>query len=329
MTFSAMQQRKPADCNRRSTTDGPKLVGQLLSELQVPDNMLKGRSFLANQHRHRKQQAQKKREAAVQLADSALLQLDTQLKQGKSDTLMHFLKTMSTFHTYSFNNQLLISAQNPKATKVAGFNNWKKHGRFVKKGETGIRILAPMLGKLKQDSTDEERVDGKSTKKVFRFRVVSVFDISQTDGKPLPSISEISGDPGTYLPKLRQLVQANGIELSYETLHGPEGISKGGSIVIDNRLESNNEFAVLAHELAHELMHRSDRRSETTKTQRETEAEAVAFVVCQAFDVDTTSRTADYIQLYRGDSALLAESLDCIRAAAADIISNLKLTFGT
>lgn len=319
-----MQQRTSTSPNRNSSTDGPKLVGQMLCDLQVPENMIKGESFLAKQHQERKEKAQKKREAAVELAESALLQLENDLKQGKSETLVEFLQTMSTFHSYSFNNQLLIAIQNPEATRVAGFHSWKKLGRFVKKGESGIRILAPMIGKAKNESTDEELVDGQATKRVYGFRVVSVFDVSQTDGKPLPDIGTIDGDPGNKLNCLRNLIRSKGISLEYEKLNGPEGISRGGAIVIDTGLDAPNEFSVLVHELAHELLHREDRRENTDKTKRETEAEAVAFVVCHAFGVDTSARSSDYIQLYRGNSAVLAESLDFIRATAADIISDLK-----
>ena len=196
--------------------------------------------------------------------------------------------------------------------------------RYVKKGEKGIRILAPMIGKPKEESTDEEPIGGETPKRLFGFRVVSVFDVSQTDGKPLPDIGGIHGEPGKHLPGLRDLIRQQNITLEYEKLHGPEGISKGGAIVVDESLNAANEFSVLAHELAHELLHRGERRSQTTKTQRETEAEAVAFVVCQAFGVDTSARSNDYIQLYQGDSKLLAQSLDYIRMTSASIISGLQ-----
>ena len=230
---------------------------------------------------------------------------------------------MAKFHNYSFSNQLLIQLQCPDATNVAGFNAWKKFGRFVKKGEKGIRILAPMIRKSRakdlesSESKEEER-------KVYGFRVASVFDVTQTDGKALPGISRVDGAPGDFLPKLRSLIQNKGIKLTYENLVGPEGISKGGAIVIDMALDPANEFSVLVHELAHETMHRGERRSQTTKTQRETEAEAVAFVVSQAIGVETTVRTADYIQLYRGDSKLLAQSLELIRSTSFQIITSLN-----
>lgn len=323
-----MEQRNTNNSRAKNTTASsnawPKPVGELMNELELPERMLNGGSVLAKNHQDRKAKAQRKREEAVQLAETALQRLDEELRKGKSETLVKFLATMSTFHSYSFNNQLLIMIQRPDATRVAGFNAWKKLDRFVKKGEKGIRILAPMIGKPKEESTDEELVGGGKKKRLFGFRVVSVFDVSQTDGKALPDIGAIKGDPGEYLPKLRMLIEDLGIILEYQKLGGPEGVSKGGTIVVDSELDSANEFSVLAHELAHEMLHRGDRREETDKTQRETEAEAVAFVVCQAFAVDTSARSSDYIQLYRGDSALLAESLDFIRSTATAIISRLQ-----
>ena len=326
MEQKKIEAREPSPNGSAYTeTDWPKPIGELLEELDIPEKMIRGESILAQQHQDRKAAAQQKRDDTLQLAENALKQLDEDLKKGKSDTLLQFLSTMSSFHSYSFNNQLLIMTQAPDATRVAGFNAWKKLDRFVKKGEKGIRILAPMIGKVKDvDESIELAAEGEPQKRVYGFRMVSVFDVSQTDGKPLPDIGQIKGEPGDHLPKLRELIVSKGISLEYEKLNGPEGVSKGGTIIIDTELDPANEFSVLAHELAHELLHRGDRRESTTKTQRETEAEAVAFVVSQAFGVDTSARSNDYIQLYRGDSDLLAESLELIRSTSAEIISGLQ-----
>ena len=102
-----------------------------------------------------------------------------------------------------------------------------------------------MVGKPKKESTDEELVGSENGKKLYGFRVVSVFDISQTDGKPLPDIGSINGNPGNNLSRLRELIRAKGISLEYEKLNGPEGVSKGGAIVIDTGLDAANEFSVL------------------------------------------------------------------------------------
>lgn len=124
--------------------------------------------------------------------------------------------------------------------------------------------------------------------------------------------------------KQARVVRSKGIELTMESLGGPEGVSKGGAIVIEQSLDALNQFAVLTHELAHELLHRNDRRASTSKTMRETEAESVAFVVCDAFGIQSELHSKDYIQLYGGTPEILSKSLEHIRRAAVEIIDGLK-----
>lgn len=216
----------------------------------------------------------------------------------------------------------------PTATIVAGFSRWKKFVRFVKKGEKGIGIMAPLVGKKKADDQSAAGKKEDDKKVVFGFRVVHVFDVSQTEGEELPSLDlETTGDPGEKLEQLEALVASHGIELNYAAeceLGGALGVSKGGQIVVLDSLEAGSRFSVLVHELAHELLHRGDRRSETTKTVRETEAEAVAYVVCKSLGLECGSKTADYIQLYSGDEKLLMQSLEFIRSTASSILSSLK-----
>ena len=135
----------------------------------------------------------------------------------------------------------------PDATKVAGFGAWKKMNRFVKKGEKGITIIAPIF---KKDGEDEDN------RKEVRFRASCVFDISQTDGEKLAALNEVAGDPGHYMAKLKEFVQQRKIELVYsDTLNGALGMSTGGKIFLKSGLSVGEEFSVLAHEVAHELMH--------------------------------------------------------------------------
>ena len=166
------------------------------------------------------------KEDAKQLGEDALEELAQQLAAGKSEQLKQFLNTMSSFHNYSFGNCMLTARQKPEATMVAGFRAWQKLKRQVRKGEKGICILAPMVGKKEAD-------DGSSEKAVFGFRAVHVFDVSQTDGQPLPDIHEIEGDPGEQLQKLHLVAMSLGIGLTYEDdLSGAFGVLKGGSIVL-------------------------------------------------------------------------------------------------
>ncbi len=258
-----------------------------------------------------------KAEHAKKIADEALANLTAALDQGKSESLTAYLTMLGRFHHYSFNNVMLIAMQKPDATQVAGFNAWRKLNRFVRKGEKGIVIIAPMHIKAKAEADDDEEND----RDLLRFRAVYVFDVSQTDGDPLPEFAGVAGDPGAHTERLIALISASGITLDYaDNLGGALGRSLGGRIEVLKSLSPAEEFSVLTHELAHELMHRGDRRSATTKTVRETEAEAVAFVVSRAIGLECGSHAADYIQLYDGKRETLVESLDLIQKTAARVI---------
>lgn len=256
-----------------------------------------------------------KAEQARKMADQALEDLAAALKAGKSKALTRYLDMLSRFHRYSFGNVMLILAQKPDATHVAGFNTWKTMGRWVKPGEKGIGIIAPMV--LKNRDQDAKGEDGKP---VLRFRAVHVFDAAQTDGQPLPEVRTVTGDPGLFTPRIKELIKSRGIELIYEELHGPHGTSSGGKIRITPGLSSAEEFAVLVHELAHEMLHHGEGAQRGTKTSRETEAEAVAFVVSRGVGLANTEAAVDYIQLYQGDTDTLAQSLDRIQKTAAVIL---------
>lgn len=270
-----------------------------------------------------------KLEQIQQMTDAALERLGKALAEGKSDTLKQYLATMAKFYHYSFGNQLLIAFQKPDATHVAGFNAWKKFNRFVRKGERGIVILAPItrvVGTVEEHRTDGT-TDTKELRRMVNVKPVYVFDISQTDGEPLPNFAQVNGDPSNHIAMLKEVIAAKGIELTYaDNLGGALGTSSGGRIAVLNGQEPAREFSVLVHELAHELLHRGDRREQTTRKIRETEAEAVAFVVCQAVGLDCSTASSDYIQLYRGDQDTLAESLDYIRNIASEIIAAITST---
>ncbi|MBA3481994.1 MAG: DUF1738 domain-containing protein [Pirellulales bacterium] len=264
------------------------------------------------------------REEAMEVTDRSLEELITALEQGKSERLLEHLAFQARFHQYSFGNCLLIAIQKPDATCVAGFHRWKELGRFVKKGEKGILILAPLVRRKKSED-QAPASDEDSDRNVFGFRAVYVFDVSQTEGAELPEFSSIAGDPGERLSTLKDHVAERGIELRYEeSLGGAEGLSEGGRIALRIGLSPAEEFAVLVHELAHELLHRTERRKETTRRVRELEAEAVSYVVSKAAGLDGLAHSSDYIQLYAGDKQLLLASLSHIQRVASDIIAALK-----
>lgn len=247
--------------------------------------------------------------------------LQQELAAGHSDALKRYLDVMARFHRYSFNNSLLIAMQRPDATRVAGFHAWKKFGRYVKKGEKGIAILAPIARRRQIEDEDGETT---AVRVLSGFKGVCVFDVGQTEGQELPPFAGITGDPGSRLERLEAIIQAEGITLAYDAGLDCEGRSSGGRITVKEGLPPAERFSVLVHELGHEWLHRGDRRQATTKTVRETEAEAVAFVVCRACGLDTSTRSADYIHLYRGDTETLAESLDWIQRTAAKILQRLE-----
>lgn len=260
---------------------------------------------------------------AASLAASALSSLSDALASGNSEAMIRYLDVMSRFHRYSLHNCLLILCQRPDASHVAGFGRWKELGRWVNRGEKGIAIIAPSIKRSRaEESSDDSDLDSKEVSCIVtRFVTVYVFDVSQTDGEPLPALGRTTGSVGCYLGRLRDLVREKCIGLAYaDDLGGAQGVSHGLSITILRGMEPAEELSVLTHELAHELLHRGPRRIETTRQFRELEAEAVAYVVTQACGLDNQTASWDYIRLYGGNEKLLAQSLAYIQGASSEIL---------
>jgi antirestriction protein ArdC len=249
-----------------------------------------------------------------------------QLEAGHSDALTAYLDAMSRFHNYSFGNILEIARQRPTATRVAGLYAWNQLGRKVKKGEKGIRILAPIIGiKRKRDEEAEKDITKQNTRVLVGFRNAYVFDVSQTDGTELPTMREMRGTVGENRDRILAFIKEQGIELVFTEKIAPAlGISYGGRIAILPGQSEAEEFSTLVHELAHEMLHKAERRTTTTKVVKETEAEAIAFVIGKAVGLDTGSASADYINLYHGNASLLIESLEVIQQASAVILAALQ-----
>ena len=150
--------------------------------------------------------AKSRLQQAIQESTDALV---AQLKAGKSEALVNYLATMAQFHSYSFGNVMAIARQKPTATRVAGFHKWLELRRYVRKGEKGIAILAPMIGKPRESS--ETDGTSKAGPRLIGFKVVYVFDVSQTDGEPLADfdISAIHGEPGQLTAKLKVYIQVD------------------------------------------------------------------------------------------------------------------------
>jgi hypothetical protein len=248
------------------------------------------------------------------------------LESGHSEVLTAYLGAMAKFHSYSFGNIMLIARQKPDASNVAGLRTWNSLGRFVKRGEKGIFILAPMIGKKRQEETVAGEEDKKSNgeARLYGFRAVYVFDVSQTEGKDLPALTEVNGEVRGYLERLFKFVESQSVELSFSERIAPaKGLSHGGKITLLPGMQPAEEFSTLVHEIAHEMLHRGERRTLTTKQVRETEAEAVAFVVCQSVGLQNGSASQDYIQLWHGDANLLRESLEAVQQTAAVILRGI------
>ena len=248
------------------------------------------------------------------------------LESGHSEVLAAYLGAMAKFHTYSFGNVMLIARQKPDATNVAGLRTWNSLGRFVKRGEKGIFILAPMIGKKHKEEDATADADSKSNResRLYGFRAVYVFDVTQTEGKDLPALTEVNGDVSGYRERLFKFVESQSVELSFSERIAPaKGLSHGGKITLLSGMQPAEEFSTLVHEIAHEMLHRGERRTMTTKQVRETEAEAVAFVVCQSVGLQNGTASQDYIQLWHGDANLLRESLEAVQQTAAVILGGI------
>jgi hypothetical protein len=291
---------------------------------EAPMNSIAPASTVAPSTQNPKQPQQK--QTAKEAIATTVKALIEQLEQGHSDALTAYLTAMGRFHNYSFGNILEIARQKPDATRVAGMWAWNQLGRKVKKGERGIRILAPLIGiQRKKNNEAEKDIRTQNERVLVGFRNVYVFDVGQTEGAELPELTErVTGDVGECRERLIDFVIGQGIELDFKESIAPAlGVSYGGKIVLLPGQSTAEEFSTLVHELAHEMLHKADRRIATTKTVRETEAEAIAFVVCNTIGL-STGASADYIHLYHGNAALLTESLEVIQKTSAVILSALE-----
>lgn len=253
-------------------------------------------------------------------------------------TFLEYLSAMSRFHHYSFTNSLLIHLANPKATQVAGFKDWqRKFNRTVKKGEHGIPILAPVTYKKsksddsKPNDTTETSVEIESTEapdervRTFTtFRTVYVFDVSQTEGDPLPvEPNWHDHDKNAKIEKaLYSFANNKGIKIEVvDNLHGADGVSKGGKIKVVEEAGTRT----LVHELAHEILHWRHPELKLSHTQEEIEADATAYVVAQHFNMLLEKEaTPNYLALSRADGKSILSCFNRIRDASIEIIQAVE-----
>jgi len=193
------------------------------------------------------------RQTAKEIIAANVKNLIAQLEAGHSEALTAYLDAMSRFHNYSFGNILEIARQKPTATRVAGMYAWNQLGRRIKKGEKGIRILAPIIGvKRKPEEEAEKDITKQNQAVLVGFRNAYVFDVTQTEGAELPAMRGISGDVGENRDRLLSFIEQQGIELVFSENIAPAlGVSYGGRIAILPGQSKAEEFSTLVHELAH------------------------------------------------------------------------------
>lgn len=289
-----------------------------------------------------------------------LKEITDKLEQGiagifESEQYADYLKTLSKFHNYSLNNTILIAMQKPDASLVAGFNAWKNdHGRNVRKGEKGIKIIAPSPYKVKvqQEKTDPATgkpvigADGKpvteeTERKIPAYKVVSVFDVSQTEGKEIPTLGAdiLTGDVEQYRDFFAALEKASPVPVAFEQIGGTSGYyhQVDKRIAIDEGMSELQTLKTTIHEIAHARLHDIDRDKEQGEGEpprpdrrtREVEAESVAYTVCQHYGLDTSDYSFGYIAGWSSGKELaeLKASLDTIRTTAAQLITEIDRHF--
>ena len=232
-----------------------------------------------------------------------------------SKEMLHYLDMCSRFHQYSPFNVWLILMEKPDATMVAGFHRWITMKRFVCKGERGITILAPVL-------IPEQNDDGIQIEKLVGFKTVYVFDISQTDGEPLPEPPNWKSPEknAELMNKLTRLAQDKGIQIQVKHIgRDIQGVSIGGKIIVDPEAGTKT----LIHEIAHELLHHKENVL-TDRTTRELEAESVAYVVGKHFGLDSLT-SPNYNALHGASADLILGHLERIRNTSAEIIQALEV----
>ena len=283
-----------------------------------------------------------------------LKEITDRLEQGiaelfESERYKEYLRVMSKFHNYSFNNTLLIAMQKPDASLVAGFSSWKNNfGRNVMKGEKGIKIIAPSPFTVKQEveKTDPQTgkpVIGKDGKpvteekeiKVPAYKVVSVFDVSQTEGRELPDIAvdELTGDVDRFKDFFAALEQVSPVPVGFEKIeggaHGYYHLEEK-RIAIDEGMSDLQTLKTAIHEIAHAKLHdidlnapKEEQKPRVDRRTREVEAERVAYTVCQHYGLDTSDYSFGYVAGWSSGKELaeLRGSLETIRSTAAEMIN--------
>ncbi len=285
---------------------------------------------------------------AAEARKAEMEEITTKLEKGVKDIFTtenykEYLNFCAKLPRYSVNNQILIMLQKPDATMCQSFSGWKEMNRFVRKGEKGIRILAPAPYKMQkeQEKTDASGKaildkDGEPVKEtveitVNAFKPVSTFDVSQTEGEPIPTIgvNELVGSVEGYETLLAAIKEVVPVPISFEQIDsGAKGYFnlEENRIVVQEGMSEAQTVKTLLHEASHQALHSREAMAHSdekkSKNQKETEAESVAYVVCQHYGIDTSNYSFAYVATWSQDKEVpeLKASLDTIRRTASELI---------
>lgn len=306
-----------------------------------------------NEERGRSLQVDKSPQAETRTVSEIINAKDTQalaakMKEGvrdyfKSDTYKKYLVTMSKFHHYSPRNIQLILTQNPEATHVASFKKWKDDfERSVNKGEKALRVLAPMTVKVKDPKTKEVLLDDNGNERTRTyFKMVPVFDVSQTTGKELPKpVYDLEGtyeDYGNLYKSAKAVSEANGVPIQFkENLGGAQGLysRQDNAITILKGMSEQQTLKTIFHEMAHSELHNVEKLLETPlkRSTRELQAESVAFVVASHYGLDTSDYTFGYLASWSQDKVGLSDlegQIKIVQKEADSLISRIDETLET
>lgn len=286
--------------------------------------------------------------AAAEARKAEMEEITSKLEKGVKDIFdganyQQYLNFCEKLPRYSVNNQILIMMQKPDATMCQSFTNWKEVNRHVRKGEKGIRILAPALYKMQKE---QEKVDasgkavldkdGEPVKETVEvtinaFKPVSTFDISQTEGEPIPTpvVDELTGSVEGYETLLAAIKEVVPVPISFEQIEsGAKGFYhlEENRIVVQEGMSEAQTVKTLLHEASHQALHSKEAMDSAgekkSKNQKETEAESVAYVVCQHYGIDTSDYSFPYVATWSADKEVpeLKASLDTIRRTASELI---------
>ena len=294
------------------------------------------------------------KEQIKKLTDQIEAGIKALFQSGDLEKYQAYLRTMSHFHHYSVNNQMLIFSQCPHATLVAGYQKWQNQfSRHVLRGEKGISVLAPTPYKIKVEKekldpdtklplldADGNTITEEKEVQIPMFRPVKVFDVSQTDGKPLPErvqspVAELTGNVEHYEAFMEALRRVSPVPIEMKPLSNDlDGFFSPSkqSITLRDGMSEVQTVCAAVHEIAHSKLHdyaKQPNSQPKDSSTEEIEAESIAYTVCAYFGIETSANSFGYVATWSKDKDLKAfkDSLDTIRKTSSELISGVEQQF--